>query len=443
VRAALAAGGQEDAMNQEGKQLDGEAERPSGDAGSAPGRTGPGQGGHLWDRRQTPGFWVLLAFLCALLVTGVLIFLPFCGALFLAVVFTTLLYPYYLKVLHLVGEKKRGVASALMCLLFVLLIMVPISWIGLAVVREAPSAVQSVASQIKTGIENLCAQEEVKQYLGRHPVMEEQKTKLIRELAKLAGQALPPLAQPGPIDEKQAPAAGAAGEERSLEQGIQLSKEGLVTLVQNLTRIVAAVLAGVLGLLIKIVLMLFLMFYFFKDGPQILDSFRRGIPVDQETQERVVRTFMDVNRSMIRGTFLTALSQGSVAGVAYFFLGRSPFFWGAMTTLCAMIPLLGTALVTVPMTITFVLSGQWTHAVIMAVVAFIISTMDNIIRPLLVRGQLHLHPIWILLSVLGGVSVFGPPGIVVGPMVVVLIRTCLALMLEGSTAEAESSGEQG
>ena len=98
---------------------------------------------------------------------------------------------------------------------------------------------------------------------------------------------------------------------------------------------------------------------------------------------------------------------------------------------------------TVPMTIAFALGGQWTHAVIMAVVSMIISTMDNIIRPLLVRGQLHLHPIWILLSVLGVVSVFGPPGIVVGPMVVVLIRTCLALMLEGSAAEAESSGEQG
>jgi len=430
-------------MNQKGKQRDAGSHKPSGDPGGAQGPAESVQGGHLWDRRQTPAFWVLLVFLCVLLVTGVLIFLPFCGALFLAVVFTTLLYPYYLKVLQLVGERRRGVASALMCLLFVLLVMVPISWIALAIVREAPAAIQSVASQVKTGIENLCTQEAVKQFLGRHPQLEEQKSKLTKELAKLAGEAPPPPPQPGPTGEKQPPAAGAAGEAHSLEQDIQLSKESLVTLVQNLTRIATGILAGVLGLLIKVVLMLFLMFYFFKDGPQILASLRQGIPVDQENQERVLKTFMDVTRSMIRGTFLTALSQGTVAGVAYFFLGRSPFFWGAMTTLCAMIPLMGTALVTVPMTITFALSGQWTHAAIMAVVALIISTMDNIIRPMLVRGELHLHPIWILLSVLGGVSVFGAPGIVIGPMVVVLIRTCLALLLEDSGAKAGKSGERG
>ena len=149
----------------------------------------------------------------------------------------------------------------------------------------------------------------------------------------------------------------------------------------------------------------------------------------------MVITFQEVSRSMIRGTFLTALVQGGVAGITYAFLGIPALFWGAMTALCALVPAFGTALITVPITLTFALNEHWVSAIVMAVVAVLIGTMDNILRPILVQGGLHLHTAWVLLSMLGGVGVFGPLGMVVGPMVVVLIRTVLMLILESEKAD--------
>ena len=99
----------------------------------------------------------------------------------------------------------------------------------------------------------------------------------------------------------------------------------------------------------------------------------------------------------------------------------------------------GTGLVTVPIILSFVLNQQWIQAATMAIVAVGVALMDNFLRPWLARGGLQLHPVWILLSMLGGVSVFGPLGLVIGPMVVVLIRTLLSLLFRSETSGPRAS----
>lgn len=382
-----------------------------------------GQGPSLLPVQDPAGFWMLVVLLCFLVVAGIAIFLPFWGPIFIAVVLATILYPTYQRILRLIGEKRHTLASLLTCTLFSLVILVPLTWAVVNVLSEAPGAVRAVASRGVKALDNISREDWVRDLYEKYPAIEE---RAIWMRAVLMRVSQPSASKEDQQEKGEAPILAEPQEEASST----MSREGFLALLQDFTQFATSLLAGAFGLAFRVFLMLFLLFYFLRDGPQILASIRRGLPVDPEDQERVIVTFQQVSRSMIRGTFLTALVQGIVAGITYLFLGIPALFWGAMTALCALVPALGTALVTVPITLTFALNEQWVHAIVMAVVAAVIGFMDNILRPILVQGGLHLHTAWILLSMLGGVGVFGALGLVVGPMVVVLIRTVLALVLE-------------
>ncbi|MGQ9589077.1 MAG: AI-2E family transporter, partial [Planctomycetota bacterium] len=403
---------------------------PSGPPG--PGRAGGAEGPREpGAARRTQGpvwFWGLFALVACLVIAGVLVFRPFWDILFVAAVLTTLLHPLYRRILRVVGERRRGIASAATCGVFVFLVLVPVSWFGYRMVLEAGGALRSGARQAAGAIEKAARAEVVAEYLRDHPALEERLSWIRTSLERFASGLEPRV----PEEEVEGPELAVSPEEEAAaERPVLLfpSAENLARLATGLAGAVARFLAGAFGLVLKLFLMVFLMFYFFRDGPEILGSLRKQVPLDEESQERVLETFRAVSRSIFRGTLLTALVQGAVATIAYALLGLPAIFWGAFTTLAALLPAVGTGIVTVPIALTFALGGEWTKAAVMAAVAAFVSVLDNILRPILVEGELHLHPVWILLSVLGGVSVFGVLGLVIGPMVVVLLRTLLELLL--------------
>src|SRR4030095_2981859 len=108
---------------------------------------------------------------------------------------------------------------------------------------------------------------------------------------------------------------------------------------------------------------------------------------------------------------------------------------GVMVALSSLVPPLGTALIMVPMTLSVCFSRGWGWGIFMAVVTVGIGGMDNIVRPFLVGQTLRMHPIWLLLSILGGMSVFGPLGLIYGPMVLVLLATFFALFVRDEEAK--------
>ena len=412
-------------------------------------------------QRSSPAFWILLVALCFLLVAGVMIFLPFWSALFLAAVFTVLLYPLYSRILRLIGEERRGLASAAICFLFLAVIVLPTAGILAQFVSQFPDGTRSVAESLVQGIDRYSQKGVVKKAFQEHPKWKQQADSIRNSLWRLTQALGPkePSEQPGasrPEEEKApAPVSSKPPEQQKIEGGsagvrevpgrvaedlgpyVKASSKDLGQFLDSMASLVTRLLTGLFGLVFNLLIMLFMMFYFFKDGPQIVASIRAGIPVDTETQERLISTFQAVSLSMIKGTFLTAVVQGFLAGMTFFILGvKAALFWGALTTVCALVPVLGTALITIPMTLTFLLSEQWSATIVMFVVALIIGAMDNFLRPLLVQGQLHLHPLWVFLSVLGGMSVFGPLGLIIGPMILVLLRTVIAVLVERSAAGA-------
>ncbi|MBN1421876.1 MAG: AI-2E family transporter [Planctomycetes bacterium] len=415
------------------------AERSEGDAPRPPAPTSAPTANQdrPWQHLKTPGFWILIALFAVVLIAAILVFLPFWGTVLAAAIFTSLLYPLYRWVLRWVGERRRGTASIITCVLFVVAIVGPILGLGFAIASEATTAVPSIAKRLGEAIDKWCERPPLSETLARHPEIERQIRWVRRSLDKLAPpeeEPSPPAAEPepSPVASEPAPESASPGS-APFEDGVPLSPEGLVQMLGGLTKLTTGILAGAAGLTLKVCLFFFLMFFFFRDGPQILDSLRKGIPVAEEYQEKVIRNFQEVVRSMIRGTLLTALFQGTLAGIAYACLGLQAFFWGAVTGICALVPIAGTGLVTVPITAMFLLNEQWASAAVMAVVAAIVATLDNFVRPLLVQGGLRLHPVWILLALLGGVGAFGVIGIVLGPMVVVLLRTLLSLLVDEET----------
>ncbi len=226
------------------------------------------------------------------------------------------------------------------------------------------------------------------------------------------------------------------GEESVEKPAFSISAGSVANVARWVTRVLGSLLAGVVGVVVKCLLMLFIMFYFFKDGPRILRSVQQALAVDPAYQERVIEKFNLVSFGMLRGILATASIQGVVAGIAFVFLGLPPFLFGTLVALCGLVPIAGTGLVTVPMTVWYLVNGQYGHAAAVAVIGVLIASLDNIVRPMLIEGELKLHPVWILLSILGGVGCFGVLGLILGPMVVVLLRTVLALVTEESQSRS-------
>lgn len=171
-------------------------------------------------------------------------------------------------------------------------------------------------------------------------------------------------------------------------------------------------------------------------------------PLDDRYERELLIEFDKVSRAVVLATFLSALAQGVLATIGYYFAGiESIVLLFLLTSFMALIPFLGAASVWVPccLWLAFV-QDDLTAAIALGVYgAIVVSMVDNIIKPLVLKGQSNLHPLLALLSVLGGVQVFGPIGIMMGPMIVVFLQTLLEILnrelLHIDSQHPDSSGK--
>lgn len=183
-------------------------------------------------------------------------------------------------------------------------------------------------------------------------------------------------------------------------------------------------------LLVGIAVMIIALYYFLADGPAMIQSLMRLSPLDDRYEEQLLREFATVSRAVVLATLLSALAQGLLAGIGYFFAGvGSVALLTMLTMLFALIPFIGGAAVWVPCCLWLFLEGRTTAAILLTIYcAVVVSMADNVIKPLVLQGQSNLHPLLALLSVLGGVKALGPIGIVVGPMVVAFLQALLKML---------------
>lgn len=167
------------------------------------------------------------------------------------------------------------------------------------------------------------------------------------------------------------------------------------------------------------ILMLYLLFFFLRDGHKIVELLIRVLPIGDEAERHLLSKFAEVTRATIKGTLVVGIVQGTIGGIMFALLGiESAVFWGVVMIGVSILPAVGSALVWGPAALIFIANGHWVKALILfSVGALIISMIDNVLRPILVGRDTKMPDYLILLSTLGGLGLFGLSGFVIGPVI--------------------------
>ena len=324
------------------------------------------------------------AFLLALAVGISILFFfviqRFILAVLLAAVFAGLAYPLYTRLLARMGP--RLAATITLALLF--------TGVGLPVVGFL-TLVATEAVQISQGVETWLQED------GRASQIHDRLAGI-----PFAGRFLP---EEGRIVEQIREAAGGAG-------------SFLMGQLASATR-------GTLGFFLQLLVLFYALFYFLVDGPRILQSILRFIPLDSGQKDELLERFVSVTRATLRGSLLIGLIQGGVAGLAFWVAGvPGPAFWGTVMVVLSIIPAVGATLIWVPAVIYLFMAGQIVAGVgLLAWCAIVVGSIDNFLRPRLIGRDARMSDLLILLSTLGGIVLFGAVGFIVGPIVAALFVT--------------------
>jgi predicted PurR-regulated permease PerM len=216
------------------------------------------------------------------------------------------------------------------------------------------------------------------------------------------------------------------------------------TLLGSLVAMSGPLFVEALGTLIGLIVTLFLLFFFLRDGEDMVRTVQFLIPLDRERQAHLVEHLSAVTRAVVFGSLLTALVQGTLVGLAFAFVGlRSPVVFGALGALAAMVPLFGSALVWVPAAGVLAYQGRWVGAAfVLGWGLVVITSADNVIRPLFISGRAQISTLPVFLGLAGGIGAFGPIGIVLGPVIVALALALLRFAEESRSGSLLARGDQ-
>jgi predicted PurR-regulated permease PerM len=182
--------------------------------------------------------------------------------------------------------------------------------------------------------------------------------------------------------------------------------------------------------LVGVLIMIISLYFFLLDGPAMSETVMHLFPLDDRHKEELFERFVSVSRSVVVATLVAAVVQGLLAGIGFAVVGMpAVFLLMALTMLLAMVPFVGSISVWLPCALYLYVQERTGAAIGLALYGtLIISQVDNLIKPAILHGQSRLHPLFALLSVLGGVQALGPIGILVGPMAVAFLQTLLKML---------------
>jgi len=179
-----------------------------------------------------------------------------------------------------------------------------------------------------------------------------------------------------------------------------------------------AVLRNLVLIIVDLIVMLFAVFFFFRDGDEIMAVLRRALPFEAEQSERMIAQAGDLIHASVIAGFVVAARQGALGGSTFALLGLgAPVFWGVVMAFFSLLPI-GAGIVWVPAATWLLLTGSVGRGVALIVVGvFVIGLVDNFLRPLLLSGRTQLNGLLVFVSLLGGISAFGFLGLVMGPVI--------------------------
>ncbi|MGH9399446.1 MAG: AI-2E family transporter, partial [Thermoanaerobaculia bacterium] len=203
--------------------------------------------------------------------------------------------------------------------------------------------------------------------------------------------------------------------------------EGARRLFELMAGVSGSILVGALGLIVNLLLTLFLLFFFLRDGAQLLGRLNRVIPMKEEQKALLAGQVGAVTHAVVLGTLVTAIVQGTMVGIGFAVVGfPSPVVFGVLAAVLSLLPVGGTALVWGPGAIVLAAQGRWGWAAALAIYgAVAVGAADNFLKPLLISGKADISTLPVFFGFMGGLVAFGPIGMFLGP---VLIALGLALL---------------
>jgi predicted PurR-regulated permease PerM len=332
-----------------------------------------------------------IALVVVLLLVGYWVFRilqPFLSALVWAVILATVFYPSYERLCRWL--RRPALASILTCLLITALIVLPVILLLVLLAGESVQAYRGLEVKMQA------------QQLGRLETLR-QTAAYQWLLGKMQAMAVP---------------------EPNFRQ---LGVEAIRQLSQFLVGHGAALFSRFGQFVMSFFVMVLSLYYFFVNGPGILQELSRLSLLRREYEEVILTKFKQVAVATFGGSLLTAVLQGVAGGLVFLVFGlSSPLLWGAVMALLSLVPVVGTALVWGPVVVYYLLTGSLAKGLGLAVVCgAVVGSIDNLVKPLLIRRGSEIHTLWLFFGVMGGIGAFGFLGLILGPL---LIAVLFALM---------------
>ncbi|WP_017903627.1 AI-2E family transporter [Pseudomonas asplenii] len=208
--------------------------------------------------------------------------------------------------------------------------------------------------------------------------------------------------------------------------------EGVTQGSQFLASQAVSVGQGTFEFVMSFFIMLYLLFFFLRDGPELVRRIRTAVPLAEQQKRRLQLKFNRVVRATVKGNLLVAVTQGALGGLIFWLLDiPSALLWAVVMAFLSLLPAVGAGIVWAPVAVYFLLSGAIWQGVVLALFGvFVIGLVDNLLRPILVGKDTRMPDYLILISTLGGLSVFGLNGFVIGPLIAALFLSSWGLFTE-------------
>jgi predicted PurR-regulated permease PerM len=321
---------------------------------------------------------------------------PFFNVLLWAIVLTVVFYPMHLRIRA--RSRSPTIAAAISTALVVLLIVLPVTFITVAVVHELSGA----ATSLQAGLQRLSDPNlPIVGWLMEH----------VRRYVDIDKDA---------------------------------AKEFLTERLQTWAAVLASstlvVVGGAVGAIVQMALVVFTMFYLFRDGDRLRDAAYDTVPLERVQSHAITARTQDVIAATLYGVLVISAVQGTLGTFIFWALGLpSPLLWGVVMFFLSMIPMAGSFLVWVPAALFLALTGAFIKAgVLVGWGIFVIGSIDNFLSPRLVGKRARLHELLIFFAVLGGLQLFGVLGIVLGPVVVAITLALIEMLRESHRPPAET-----
>jgi predicted PurR-regulated permease PerM len=306
-----------------------------------------------------------------------MIFKPFWIVLLLGIAFSIVLYPMFKWFIKI--RLPRWLASLLTVIIFTIIVLGPISGIGVLVFKQSQNFYEEV----------------------------------------IAGESIQPLINT--LD---------SNIQKVLPDGLNFNvKDKVSQLALSLSSNIGKIFSTTLSTFLSFILMLLTMFYFLKDGSHWRNYLVNLSPLSDIDDQKIIKRVTLAVNGVVKGYLLIAIVQGLLMGIGLSIFGvKNAALWGVVAGIASLVPMIGTAFVSVPAILFLVISGETASAIGLLIWSLVVvGLVDNFLNPIVVGGKMNIPPLLILFAVLGGISLLGPIGILVGPLTISLLYTLISI----------------